>query len=91
MPSPRVRVLIMGVAALLAVPAVAAAHPASGDDAKDFGDFDGSPAYQPGLSSHGNADLASPNMWHTANVMNPQVTNSDLAFWKGGADRKSVV
>jgi hypothetical protein len=41
----------------------------------------------PGDSSHGNADLASPNMWHTANVPNPGVTNSDLAFWKEGGVR----
>jgi hypothetical protein len=40
-----------------------------------------------GHSSHGNADLASPNMFHTANVMNPGVTNSDLAFWKQGGVR----
>jgi len=38
-------------------------------------------------SSHGNADLASPNMFHTANHPNPGVTNSDLAFWKGGGVR----
>ncbi|MFP5371155.1 MAG: hypothetical protein ACLGI3_10460, partial [Actinomycetes bacterium] len=41
----------------------------------------------PGTSSHGSADLASPNMFHTANVANPGVTNSDLAFWKAGAVR----
>ena len=38
-------------------------------------------------SSHGNADLASPNMFHTANRPNPGKTNSDLAFWKAGALR----
>ncbi|HVM11486.1 MAG TPA: hypothetical protein VM638_03285 [Actinomycetota bacterium] len=38
-------------------------------------------------SSHGNADLASPNMFHTANVPNPGVTNSDLAFWSEGGVR----
>ena len=81
------RVGLLVLVGILALPAVTAAHPASGDDAKDFGDFDGSPALQPGLSSHGNADLASPNMWHTANYMNPRVTNSDLAFWKGGGVR----
>ncbi len=37
--------------------------------------------------SHGNADLASPNMFHTANRPNPGVTNSDLAFWKAGGVR----
>ena len=81
------RLAIVGIAALLALPAAAAAHPAEGDDSKDFGDFAGSPAFQPGTSSHGNADLASPNMWHTANLMNPGTTNSDLAFWKRGAVR----
>ncbi len=45
--------------------------------------FDG----DPGHSSHGNADLASPNMFHTANRANPRKTNSDLAFWKAGALR----
>lgn len=74
------------IAALLVTPGTALAHPDS-DDGKDFGDFDGSPAYQAFSSSHGNADLASPNMWHTANWMNPGKTNSDLAFWKGGGVR----
>ena len=41
----------------------------------------------PSGSSHGNADLASPNMRHTANRANPGKTNSDLAFWKKGALR----
>jgi hypothetical protein len=40
---------------------------------------------RPGLAEHGNADQASPNMFHVANrpPMNNQ-PNSDLAFWDGG-------
>ena len=83
----RALLAVWGVASMLAVPSVAIGHPADGDDTKDFGVFDNSPAYQAGSSSHGNADLASPNMWHTANWMNPGRTNSDLAFWKAGAVR----
>ncbi len=78
---------LLAVAGLLALPGVAGGHPVDGDDTKDFGDFAGSPEYDPSHSSHGNADLASPNMWHTANRMNPNKTNSDLAFWKEGAVR----
>lgn len=74
---------------MLAMPTAAIAHP-EGPDAdvtKDYGDFEGSPEYDPIHSSHGNADLASPNMFHTANQMNPGKTNSDLAFWKQGGVR----
>ncbi len=78
---------LLAVAGMLALPGVAGGHPVDGDDTKDFGDFLGSPEYDPTHSSHGNADLASPNMWHTANRMNPGKTNSDLAFWKQGAVR----
>lgn len=76
-------------AAVLAVPTTAIAHPEGpgADTGKDYGDFDGSPEYDSSHSSHGNADLASPNMWHTANRMNPGKTNSDLAFWKEGGVR----
>ena len=84
----RLFLTVLGVAAVLVIPGAALGHPIDEDDGMhDFGFFDGSPAYDPSLSSHGNADLASPNMWHTANRMNPGVTNSDLAFWKGGAVR----
>ena len=76
----------LAAAMLLALPTAALGHPAGPgvDDTKDYGDFDNSPAYDPTHSSHGNADLASPNMFHTANRMNPGKTNSDLAFWKEG-------
>ncbi|MDQ3981489.1 MAG: hypothetical protein M3271_02265, partial [Actinomycetota bacterium] len=67
---------------LLALPGFAVAHP-EGEGGHDFEDFSGG-SYG---SSHGNADLASPNMFHTANRTNPQVTNSDLAFWQAGAVR----
>ncbi|MDQ3740664.1 MAG: hypothetical protein M3389_06935 [Actinomycetota bacterium] len=84
-----VRTALVALAAIgvLALPTVAAGHPAAGDDTKDFGEFEGSPGFDPSHSSHGNADLASPNMWHTANRMNPNTTNSDLAFWKEGGVR----
>ncbi len=84
-----VRTALIALAAigLLALPTVATGHPAAGDDTKDFGEFEGSPVFDPSHSSHGNADLASPNMWHTANRMNPGTTNSDLAFWKEGGVR----
>ncbi len=61
--------------------------PAYGDPDDSFEHFDGggSGTVADGDSSHGNADLASANMFHTANVPNPGRTNSDLAFWKGGA------
>ncbi len=83
------RVILIGavMASLLSIPAGVSAHPVDGDDTKDFGDFAGSPAYDPSHSSHGNADLASPNMFHTANRMNPGKTNSDLAFWSEGGVR----
>ena len=84
----RLLLTVLGVAAVLVIPSAALGHPVDeGDGMHDFGFFEGSPALDPSLSSHGNADLASPNMWHTANRMNPGKTNSDLAFWKGGAVR----
>ncbi|HEX2057968.1 MAG TPA: hypothetical protein VHI71_06325 [Actinomycetota bacterium] len=80
----RRRRLVAAVAAcFLALPALAIAHPEGDDGTGDFGHFEGDPSG----SSHGNADLASPNMFHVANRSNPQVTNSDLAFWQAGAAR----
>jgi hypothetical protein len=79
-------VAVVFAVGLLALPTVAGGHPAAGDDAKDFGEW-GEDGNTPFGSSHGNADLASPNMFHTANRPNPMVTNSDLAFWKEGAVR----
>jgi hypothetical protein len=80
--------VLLAAAAVLTVPTAAIAHPEGGTDTgKDYGDFEGSPENDPSHSSHGNADLASPNMWHTANRMNPRKTNSDLAFWKAGGVR----
>ncbi len=74
-------------AGLLALPGVAGAHPEGpGSEEKEFEDFSGGGADGFG-SSHGNADLASPNMFHTANRPNPGRTNSDLAFWKEGGVR----
>ena len=78
--------LVVGCAiATIALPVSAAAHPEGNSDGieyfEHFGDGSGFG------SSHGNADLASPNMFHTANRPNPRVTNSDLAFWKGGGVR----
>ena len=71
-------------AALLVFPATSFGHhPLEDDGIHDFGDFSAG-AFG---SSHGNADLASPNMFHTANRANPGVTNSDLAFWSEGAVR----
>ncbi|HYO61621.1 MAG TPA: hypothetical protein VEU29_06955, partial [Actinomycetota bacterium] len=78
----RRRLVFAIAAALLALPTFALAHPED-DGGKDYEDFSGG-AYG---SSHGNADLASPNMFHTANVSNPGRTNSDLAFWKEGGVR----
>lgn len=80
------RVAVVGaiLGALLSVPTAASSDGGHGGDGSgDFEIFDG----DPGHSSHGNADLASPNMFHTANQPNPGRTNSDLAFWKGGAVR----
>ncbi len=82
--------LLAAVAVVLTfLPTSVSAHPEGGDSdgTKDYGHFEGSPEYDPTHSSHGNADLASPNMFHTANRMNPGKTNSDLAFWKEGAVR----
>jgi hypothetical protein len=75
----------IAVVGLLALPAVAVGH-GDGDGIADFEHF-GEDGRTPFGSSHGNADLASPNMFHTANRSNPLVTNSDLAFWKEGAVR----
>ena len=85
----RLLVLFMVLGVAMGLPITAAAHPEGPghDGTKDYGDFEGSPAYDPSHSSHGNADLASPNMWHTANRMNPGRTNSDLAFWTAGGVR----
>lgn len=70
---------------------------ADGEFTDNFGDFNADGHVNHGgkhgedpvgpASSHGNADLASPNMFHTANRTNPGVTNSDLAFWKQGGVR----
>ena len=81
-------VAVLACIALLGLPSTAGAHPEdSGDDSKGWEHFEGGPENDPTHSSHGNADLASPNMWHTANRMNPGRTNSDLAFWKEGGVR----
>lgn len=71
---------------------VSVQRPAVGDPDDGFEHFDAAEQVNPPPgdgdgSSHGTADLASPNMFHTANRPNPGVTNSDLAFWKGGAVR----
>ena len=80
----RLSVAAVCAAAMLVFPAASAGHhPLDDDGIHDFGDFSGGSFG----SSHGNADLASPNMFHTANRPNPLVTNSDLAFWKEGAVR----
>jgi hypothetical protein len=71
------------VLVLLVLPLPVTAHPPDADEVDHWGTFTGDPIG----SSHGNADLASPNMFHTANVPNPRVTNSDLAFWKEGGVR----
>ena len=81
----RLSVLVL-FALLIPLPVVVSAHPeGAGDEVEDFGHFNEADPF--GSSSHGNADLASPNMFHTANRPNPLVTNSDLAFWKAGAVR----
>ena len=73
----------IALAALIPV-SPSSAHRFTNDEMiEDFEHFDG----EAGGSSHGNADLASPNMFHTANRTNPLRTNSDLAFWKAGALR----
>jgi hypothetical protein len=74
---------LLACLAVLAVPVSAGADQPHNDHGKEFEDFSGGDYG----SSHGNADLASPNMFHTANRPNPGKTNSDLAFWKGGAVR----
>jgi hypothetical protein len=82
--------IVAAVAAvlLLGLPTTAGAHPEdSGDETKGWEHFEGGPEQDPTHSSHGNADLASPNMFHTANRMNAGKTNSDLAFWKEGGVR----
>lgn len=82
-----VRTALVALVAIgfLGLPAGAGAH-GDGDGIADFEHF-GEDGRTPFGSSHGNADLASPNMFHTANRTNPLVTNSDLAFWKAGAVR----
>ncbi len=83
-------VLMASVGAFVAGHVPAHGTPDDGPEPQ-FEHFDGAPATAASVvdphSSHGNADLASPNMFHTANHQNPAVTNSDLAFWKGGAVR----
>jgi hypothetical protein len=84
----RITVVALAAIVLLGLPTTAGAHPEeAGGEGKGWEHFEGSPEYDPTHSSHGNADLASPNMWHTANRMNPGKTNSDLAFWKEGGVR----
>lgn len=83
----RILVVVAALASMMAVQ-----RPAVGDPDDGFEHFDGAGQVAPPSgggygSSHGNADLASPNMFHTGNRPNPRVTNSDLAFWKGGAVR----
>ncbi|MCA1706022.1 MAG: hypothetical protein LC808_23290 [Actinobacteria bacterium] len=86
----RLVMLVALVGAVMTVQVPAHGTPDDGPQPQ-FEHFDGAPT--PAVStvdphsSHGNADLASPNMFHTANRSNPGVTNSDLAFWKGGAVR----
>ncbi len=75
--------VVVACVALFGLPVGAAADHPMDETGKEFEDFSGGDYG----SSHGNADLASPNMFHTANRPNPGVTNSDLAFWKGGAVR----
>lgn len=80
----RLSVLVL-FALLIPLPVVVSAHPdANPDVVAGFEHFNEA---EPFGSSHGNADLASPNMFHAANRANPLVTNSDLAFWKAGAVR----
>lgn len=84
----RITVAAIAAVVLFGLPITAAAHPEEGGgEGKGWEHFENSPEYDPTHSSHGNADLASPNMFHTANRMNPGVTNSDLAFWKEGGVR----
>jgi hypothetical protein len=75
--------------ALLVAPTIATGHPVDeqGHEIEPFGYFDRWAGNNFSPSSHGNADLASPNMFHTANRPNPGKTNSDLAFWKEGGVR----
>ena len=83
------RRVFLALAALAAL--VLSPLPAHGDPDDGFEHFEGgvqdATTNSDPHSSHGNADLASPNMFHTANRPNPGVTNSDLAFWKAGAIR----
>ena len=81
-----IRLFVLTLMALLVpLPAVVSAHPEGNPDV--IADFEHFNEADPSGSSHGNADLASPNMFHTANRPNPRQTNSDLAFWKAGAVR----
>jgi hypothetical protein len=77
----RIAVLLAALGMLVFPAAASADHP---DEIEEFEIFDGPGA---GGSSHGNADLASPNMFHTANRPSPGRTNSDLAFWNAGGVR----
>ena len=87
MSSRRILVLITLFAATMALVPPAYGHPEDGGGGEAWEQFDGDGHDGHDHSSHGNADLASPNMFHTANRENPGKTNSDLAFWKGGAVR----
>ncbi len=86
----RVVVVLAVLGALIAGNAPAYSTPDDGAEPQ-FQHFEGGPALSASVedphSSHGNADLASPNMFHTANRPRPGTTNSDLAFWKTGAVR----
>ena len=84
--------LLAAAAIALVAPGIAAGHGIDkyGNEIEPFGYFDqwqGGDGSGFSALSHGNADLASPNMFHTANRNNPMVTNSDLAFWKAGGVR----
>ena len=87
----RLSLMTACVSGALALPSVAIADDFGGVGTEDFEVFNGPPIGSQGSdpihSSHGNKDLASPNMFHTANRPNPGVTNSDLAFWKQGGVR----
>ena len=86
----RLGLILVLVVSLLGVSGLAGAHP-EGAGAKDFEEFNGHDDHtghdHGDESSHGNVDTASSNMFHTANQPNVGKTNSDLAFWKGGAVR----
>ena len=87
----RLSLMTACIVGALALPGVAVADDFGGVGTEDFEVFNGPPIgserSDPAHSSHGNADMASPNMFHTANRPNPGVTNSDLAFWNQGGVR----